>query len=117
MALGSATLKATNARPEGVLQHVAEVEGAPVNGQNLIPIPFVDAGISPESFDEAYLEVNVTALNVGSTVLFAEAGVHPDPLEAGSFLRADKKEIAMNFVQTGADQVLVQIVLRKSEIQ
>jgi hypothetical protein len=117
MPLGNATLKSTDVRPEGVLLHVAEVEGVPDNGLNIIGIPFVDAGIDPVTFDASYLQPIVRPLTQGSSVEFVSEGVHPDPVEPGSALSADKKSIALDFVQTGADQVVVQIVLLNTVVQ
>jgi hypothetical protein len=117
MALPNATLKATDVRPEGVLLGVAESEGVPVNGLNVIGIPFVDVGIDPTTFDAAYLEVIVRPLIVGSSVTFVTEGVHPTPIEPGSALAADKKSIALDFTQGGADAALVQVILRHSVSQ
>jgi hypothetical protein len=115
--LPPATLKETSVRPEGVLLHVAETEGVPVNGLNVIEIPFIDAGIDPTTFDAGFIQPLVRPLTESSSVTFCSEGVHPDPVEPGSGLAADKRSIALNFTQTGVDQVVVQIILRKSEIQ
>jgi hypothetical protein len=117
MAIPDATLKPTGARPEGVLLHVAEAIGSPVNGLNVVGIPFVDVGVSPVAFDEAYLEVRGRPLQVNSSVTFMTEGIHPTPLEVGGALAADKRSIALNFTQAGADQVILQVFLRHSEIQ
>jgi hypothetical protein len=117
MALPDATLKPTDVRPEGVLLHVAETEGAPVNGLNVIGIPFLDAGIDATTFDAGFLEINARPFSDTSSVTFLTEGVHPNPIEPGSFLAADKRSIALEVVQAGGDSVLVQVRLRKSEAQ
>jgi hypothetical protein len=117
MPIGNAFLKATDIRPEGVLLHLAEAQGIPVNGLNIVGIPFVAAGVDPNTFDEAYLNVLVRPLISGSSVAFATEGIHPTPLEVGGALSANKDEIALQIVQAGADEVLVQVTLMNSVVQ
>ena len=113
MPLPNATLKGTTTRPEGLFLHVAESEGIPDNGLNVFGIPFVAAGIQAAAIDAASLKVTAVPITNPSapSVTSVTAGVHPTPVEAGSFLSADKTQIALSFVQTGADQVSVVIEL------
>lgn len=87
-----------------------------MDGLNLIGIPFRDAGVEAVAFDASVLRVNVVAAVPGGTVSAVSPGIHPDPVEAGSFLSADKRQIALQFTQSGADEVRVTVELLKSEI-
>ena len=114
MPLPDATLKGTTTRPEGVFLNIAETEGAPDNGLNVFGIPFIAAGIDANRIDAASLKVTAQPITnpTSSSVTSVIAGVHPTPIEAGSFLSADRTQIALSFEQTGVDTVSVMIELR-----
>ena len=117
MPLPVPTLKADPSRPEGVSLHWAETEGAPDNGLNILDIPFVAAGIEADEITAGFLQLysRPTTNFLTSTVSGFFPGVHPNPIEPGSFLSADKRQIAVEFVQSGGDQVVLAIQLTKTE--
>ena len=107
MALPAATLKLDASRPEGVALHYAETEGTPDGGVNIINIPFVAAGVRPEAINPGFIKCAArptTNVAVSTVTGYTEA-VHPTPIEPGSFLSADRTQIALEFFQSGIDHM------------
>ena len=71
----------------------AEATGVPDNGNNTFALPFVANGIEPSQIDANWIKIVAVAL--GSSVSGA----------AFVSLSADKTEITVSFVQSGADSV------------
>lgn len=117
MTLPAATLKLDASRPEGVALHYAETEGVPDGGVNIINIPFVAAGVRFDAINPGFIKcaARPTTNPGASSVSGYTEAVHPTPIEPGSFLSADKTQIALEFFQAGIDQVVLQIWLTKTE--
>jgi len=117
MTLPAATLKLDASRPEGVALHYAETEGVPDGGLNIIGIPFVAAGINPDEITPGFIHFAsrpTTNPSAPSVTGFTTA-VHPTPCEPGSYLSADKTQIALEFFQSGVDEVVLTLWMTKTE--
>jgi hypothetical protein len=75
----------------------AEAEGVPVNGDNVISLPFLDIGVLPFLINEDWLDVRVKAL--GPSVSCARF----------VSLAPDGTAVTINFDQGGADQARVTV--------
>jgi len=83
--------------PSGESEIWAENTGVPVNGDNVIGIPFIANGIDPDDIDADWLDVLVEALGPSIT---ASAFVSLAP---------DKQSVTINITQTGGDSARIRI--------
>lgn len=83
---------------------VCEAVGAPVNGANVIALPWVSQGIDPSLIDLNRIAWRAEAL--GPSVTGASEGA----------LAPDKLSQTINFVQGGADQVRLRATLNHTII-
>ena len=78
---------------------IAEATGVPVNGNNVVPLPWVGQGVDPALIDLNRITFRVEAQ--GPSVTGSEVvSLAPDKLSA-----------ILNFDQTGADEALVRATL------
>jgi len=96
--------------PDGQAALFLSGEGVPVNGANVIGIPFVDdppagSGLDPEDIDDDWLVIEVVPLGAGVT-----------GASYGS-ISADKRFVTINFQADGVSQARVTIQLIHSEIR
>jgi hypothetical protein len=83
---------------------VCESTGVPVNGANVIGLPWVGQGVDPTLIDLKRIKFRVEAL--GPSVQLASEGA----------LSPDKLSVTLNFIQVGADQATVNAVLNHTII-
>lgn len=96
----------------------------PLNGLNLLELPFVDAGIDParvvvesmlvviSTYYEGNLVIDSTVQGAASTKVFV------DPVSGlTTAISPDRRFLALTFDQQGADEVRVQVQLIKTEIK
>ena len=87
-----------------VSNQVCEATGVPINGNNVIGLPWVDQGIDPTLIELDRIDFRVEAQ--GSSVTgSAEVSIAPD-----------KKSVTLSFVQSGGDAAIVRAWLAHTEI-
>ena len=96
--------------PDGFSALFMNGVGVPVNGANVIGIPFVDdpplgSGLDPDDIDDDWLVIEVVPLGAGVT-----------GASYGS-ISADKRFITINFQADGISQAQVTVQLIHSEIR
>jgi hypothetical protein len=87
-----------------VSNQVCTAQGAPINGLNVIPLPWVDQGVNPVLIELGRITFRVEALG---------------PSVTGSSevsISGDKATATLAFVQGGADEALVEATLHHTTI-
>ena len=83
---------------------VAQAQGVPDNGNNVIGLPWVGQGVNPDLIELGRIKFRVEGLGP-SVQLATEVSIAPD-----------KTTVTLNFDQTGADEAIVTATLHHTII-
>lgn len=124
MALPALTLAFDPGATDGFSLHFAETQGVPDPGNNLLELPFIDAGLQLRTVVVEEMLVYVTTYFESNLVIdssvqgVAAAKIFVDPFSGlPTALSPDRRQLALFFDQQGADQVRVTVQLAKTEIR